>query len=247
MVTHEQPQLETPEGANRLEAGVEVGMDETSKDVKSALKRASGKGKAVSIANVQIADPDRAYENLKAALGYVKKMVHFSERDLYFTKFGGQTVGELKKDGKVQIDAIMLMHPACRLAHVIVHELSHSGDVENEGLVEARTRVLLQKAGLLVEDDGVKTTEAYDDALSNFHEFARRVGGDKETGTVVEEIYKLYYSGKYETIYEMYEKKYIERLRSDEGRNEALEFFEIVFPELSVQRDGCFEVRDFPL
>lgn len=245
MATHAQPNLEQSEEEPREE--VYSFVEETSGDVKKALKKASGRGESVTVAGVEGIDPEAALKNLEVALKYVKKMVHFSEGDLYFTKFGGQTVGEHRGGKKVAVDAIMLMHPAQRLAHVIVHEYCHGNDVENEGLVEARTKALLDKSGLLIEGDGVETTEKYDVALANFYEFARRVGEGRDMAEVIEEIYNLYYSGNYESIYEMYEKKYMDGLKSDEERIKALEDFEAVFPELSVQKDGWFEPKEIPL
>ncbi len=243
MTTDAQPNLEQPEEEPRKE--VDSSVEETSGKVKKALKKASGRGAPATVAEVEGIDPEVALSNLDVALKFVKQMVPFSENDLYFTKFGGQTVGEHRGGKKVAVDAIMLMHPASRLAHVIVHEYCHGNDVENEGLVEARTKALLDKSGLLVEGDGVETTDKYDVALANFHEFAGRVGEGRDMAEVVEEIYNLYYSGNYESIYEMYEKKYMDG-KSDDGRNEALEDFEAVFPELSIQM-GWFEPREIPL
>ena len=173
----------------------------------------------------------------------MEKMTGFTGKDLYFKMFEGETVGEAK-EGKVIIDPIMLMHPVHRLAHVIVHEYCHGNDVENEGLVEARTRALMEKSGLLIEGDELKTTEAYDVAVANFYNFANRVADGKDIPAVVEKIYGLYYSGNYEAIYEMYEKRYMNGLKNDEERNEAFEFFETVFPELAVKRAGLYSVHE---
>jgi len=217
---------------------------ETSKRVKKALKKASKTGESVPVSGVEISDSVRAYRNLQAALSHVENMTGFTGKDLYFAKFEGETVGEAK-EGKIIIDPIMLMHPAHRLAHVIVHEYCHGNDVENEGLVEARTRALMQKSGLLVEEGGeLKTTEAYDVALANFYEFVEKVADGKDISAVVEDVYQLYYSGNYEAIYEMYEEKCMDGLKSDEERNEAFEFFETVFPELAVKRAGLYSVRE---
>lgn len=213
--------------------------EKTSKRVEKALKKASKTGESVPVSGVKISDPVQAYRNLQAALSHVENMTGFTGKDLYFAKFEGKTVGEAR-EGKIIIDPIMLMHPVHRLAHVIVHEYCHGNDVENEGLVEARTRALMQKSGLLVEGDELKTTEAYDAAVANFYEFVEKVADGKDISAVVEEVYQLYYSGNYEAIYEMYEKKCMDGKKSDEERDKAFELFEIVFPELEFNRDGLY-------
>ncbi len=217
---------------------------ETSKRVEKALKKAFKTGESVPVSGVGILDPARAYRNLQAALSHVKNMTGFTGKDLYFKMFEGKTVGEAK-EGKIIIDPIMLMHPAHRLAHVIVHEYCHGNDVENEGLVEARTRALMQKSGLLIEEgEELKTTEAYDAALTNFYEFVEKVADGKDISTVVEEVYQLYYSGNYEAIYEMYEEKWLDGLESDEEKDKEFEFFKAVFPELKIKRGSIYDVRE---
>lgn len=215
----------------------------TSKRVEKALKKASKTGESVFVSGVKISGPVRAYKNLQVALSHVENMTGFTGKDLYFAKFEGETVGEAR-EGKVIIDPIMLMHPVHRLAHVIVHEYCHGNDVENEGLVEARTRALMQKSGLLIEEgDELKTTEAYDAAVANFYEFVEKVADGKDISAVVEKVYQLYYSGNYEAIYEMYEEKCMDG-KSDEEKDKEFEFFETVFPELVVKRAGLYKVRE---
>ncbi len=207
------------------------------------MKKNSKTGESVSVSDVEISDPARAYRNLQAALSHVENMTGFTGKDLYFAKFEGKTVGEAR-EGKIIIDPIMLMHPVHRLAHVIVHEYCHGNDVENEGLVEARTRALMQKSGLLIEGDELKTTEAYDVAVANFYEFVEKVANGKDISAVVEEVYQLYYSGNYEAIYEMYEEKWLDGLESDKKSDEEFEFFKTVFPELKTNRDALYKVRE---
>ena len=218
--------------------------EKTSKRVEKALKKASKTGESVPVSGVEISDPVQAYKNLQAALSHVENMTGFTGKDLYFAKFEGKTVGEAR-EGKVIIDPIMLMHPVHRLAHVIVHEYCHGNDVENEGLVEARTRALMQKSGLVIEEgDELKTTEAYDAAVANFYEFVEKVADGKDISAVVEEVYQLYYSGNYEAIYELYEKEWLNGLKSDEESDKEFEFFETVFPELKINRDGLYGTRE---
>lgn len=235
MTTEDLNNFETIE--EEPEAAVEEVRSETFKHTEKALKKAQKGGEAVDVADVEIADPAAAYENLKTALMIVNKHFKVSMDDLYFKKFEGATVGEALGDG-VEVDPIMLMHPAHRLAHVIMHELAHKGgDIENEGAVEAYTRLMMEKSGL--GDDDFLTTPAYDDAVGSFHEFAEKVSGGKDLAVMVEKIYKLYYSENYESIYEMYERCCMKG--SDEENAEAFRFFEKVFPELKVNQDGWYK------
>lgn len=237
--------IPNPEGIEgKPEPAIEHVRSETFKYVEKALKKASKSGEAVDIAGVEITDPAQAYENLQAALKIVKKDFPFSKDDLYFRKFEGETVGEAVGKKRVDTDPIMLMHPSHRFAHVIDHELGHKGgDIENEGVVEAYTRVLMEKSGLAVGgDEGLVSTKKYEEAVENFHQFAQRVAEGKSLSDTVVEIYKLYYSGNYEAIYEMYEKRYMEeKCKTDKERDNAFNFFETVFPELKVSDDGWYK------
>ena len=85
----------------------------------------------------------------------------------------------------------------------------------------------------------LQTTAKYDEAVLSFHEFAEKVSRGRELPVVVEEIYKLYYSENYESIYETYEKCCMKG--TDEENSQAFSFFEKVFPELKVNEDGWYK------
>lgn len=210
------------------------GQVESAKDVEKTLKGAEGK---TDVTGVEVVNPQQAYKNLETALKMVRKYFKFDAKDLYFKQFPGDVAGE-SVDGKVQVDPIFLMHPAVRLAHIITHEVAHQGgEIENEALVEA----FVQAIGFA--DDGLKLTDEYNMALENFYIFVEEVADGRETEEVVSEIYNLYYNGDYEAIYEMYEKKYMSKLKTDEDKNHAFEFFESVFPELEVET-GRFGTKE---
>ncbi len=232
-------------GAERddLHPDVATVRSETSKRVEKAFKKAGNSKEPVKIADVQITDPAQAYANLQKALSVVQGHFKLDKNDLYFQQLEGETVGEAMGDGSIKIDPIMLMHPVNRLAHVIMHELAHKGgDIENDAVVEAYTRQLLKASGMAVEgEQGLQVTQKYNTALENFHEFARRVSDGKEISKTVQDIYALYYSGNYESIYELYNDRYMNGLKIDKEKDQAFDFFAEVFPELEVHNDGWYK------
>lgn len=191
----------------------------------------------VAIAGIKIPDPEKAYKNLEESLARLNKYFHIDRNDIYFRNFPGQIVGGSTTQG-TKIDPIMLMHPVARIAHVIGHELSHRKDtVQHEGLVEAHVRAIGLVEG---EEPALRVTEKYETALASFYEFISRIRKGKDTNTTVKEIYKLYYEGKFEDIYEMYNKRYVNTLPEDK-QDEAVEFFWRVFPELDYNEKGLTE------
>lgn len=195
--------------------------------------------KKVEVAG-QAVDPQQAYENLRTALDLVKSrgagFLRVSLDEISFRKFHGNVVGESGKEG-VQVDPIMLLHPAYRLAHVIAHEAAHDrNEIQNEGLVESYIQLLFGE-----ENPG----EVYENAVNNFAEFAKRCDSDRNAERATKLIYQLYYSGGYEKIFEMYEENYIETLATDKEKDEAFKFFMLVFPEL--EYDGSEKPGHFAL
>lgn len=235
--------LEGAEQQPDLHADIANVRSETSKRVEKALKKSGNSKEPVKVADVEIQAPAQAYDNLQKALNVVQRHFKLDKNDLYFQQLEGETVGEAMSDGSIKIDPIMLMHPVNRLAHVIMHELAHKGGkIENDGVVEAYTRQLLKASGMAVEGaDGLQTTQKYNVALENFHEFARRVSDGKEISKTIQDIYALYYSGNYESIYELYHDKYMNGLKDDKEKDQAFDFFAEVFPELEVHNDGWYK------
>lgn len=217
----------------------------TAKKALSVLSAEKKPGKKkVDIAG-QTVNPEKAYANLQEALGLVKQ--HFGKtlkidlNDIQFRQFHGNLVGESTEKGTF-VDPAMLMHPAMRLAHVIAHELAHKNkDITNEAVVEGFVH-------LFFGHDGAE--HVYEKAVEGFEEFAKRFdkNGDVKAGT--EKVYKLYYKGNFEKIYEGYEENYMNGLETIAEKQKAFELFKEVFPELDYaveeEEAGYFNLKKLP-
>ncbi|MCX6734429.1 MAG: aminopeptidase [Candidatus Peregrinibacteria bacterium] len=197
---------------------------------KKALKILEGgkSGQPVEVAGKEFENPLKAYQKLQEALAYVKtyfgRKLKINLDEISFKKFEGNIAGESTEQG-VKINPIMLMHPAIRLAHVIAHELAHDKKkIMNEALVESYVHEFFGEDG---------TEHNYELAVDQFKEFAKKCSGKESSKKAVEKIYELYYSGKFEKIYEMFEKNYIKSLKTNEEKDEAFKKFRDVFPELN--------------
>ncbi len=231
-----------PDGSHIVDAVNTI----TAKNALKALKPKGlgSKNKKVDLAGQEL-NPEKAYANLQEALKLVKenfgKTLKIDLNDIQFRQFHGNMVGESTEKG-TYIDPVMLMHPALRLAHVIAHELAHKNKkITNEAVVEGFVH-------LFFGNDGAE--HVYEKAVENFGEFARRFdkNGDVKAGT--EKIYELYYKGKFEKIYQRYDKNYMSGLGTDTEKEEAFGFFKEVFPELdyAVKEDkaGYFDMKKLP-
>ena len=85
----------------------------------------------------------------------------------------------------------------------------------------------------------------YTDAMEHFHEFVTRVSDGKDLDAVITKLYKLFYSGKYEKIDAMYEKRYVKKLKGKEEKEEARSFLYVVFPEFERDKSGKIVVKSF--
>lgn len=184
------------------------------------------------LAGEKIANPKEALQNFWRALNEIRKFpkakFDFKLNEMFFKQMAGNKVGEATEKGIV-IDPVMLMHPAARLAQVIAHEVTHNKKlIMNEALVEAYVERFFGKTGL---------EHVYDKAVEQFEEFARRFdkGGDGKRGT--EDIYNLFYNGRFGEIYDTYKKNYVDGLKTDGEQDKALDFFSEVFPELHYNED----------
>ncbi|PIZ76796.1 hypothetical protein COY05_00095 [Candidatus Peregrinibacteria bacterium CG_4_10_14_0_2_um_filter_38_24] len=198
--------------------------------------------KPVVIGDVEMPDPQAALKNLGEALNLLPAFMKPDLKYASFKSLPGQKVGESTAEG-AKIDPIMLLHPACRLAHVIAHETAHNkNNVPNEGLVEGYLRAIG-----VVEDgeDGPKTTVKYDKALAGFFEFLKKMSKEGDSNTIAVEVYNLYYKGEYGKIYDMYNKLHVEKLSPAE-QNDAVKFFWEVFPELEYDKKAQTQHKPFP-
>jgi hypothetical protein len=227
--------LETGEGL--VESTAKVTLAKSLKALRSAES-----GEAVDVAKRKVGKPAEAYKKLEEALKYVKgyfgKTLKINLDEISFKKFGGNQVGESTEEGAF-VDPIMLLHPAIRLAHVIAHELAHDKKkILNEGLVESYVHAFFGEDG---------TNHTYETATAKFEEFAKKCtnkGDDKET---TKKLYELYYTGRFEKIYEMFEKNHLSNLETNTEKDEAFKLFQEVFPELHYEakkeKAGYFDVK----
>lgn len=222
------PELE----ADKLEKGPEGADIEAASALtaKKTLKVLEGGkyGQPVEVAGRKFENPQKAYQKLKEALKYVKtyfgKNLKINLDEISFKKFEGDIAGESTEHGAF-INPIMLMHPAMRLAHVIAHELAHNkAQIMNEALVESYVHEFFGEDGM---------GDKYELAVDQFREFAKKCSGKESSKKAVEKMYELYYSGRFEKIYEMFEKNYMKGLKTEEEKEEAFKKFKDVFPELN--------------
>ena len=115
------------------------------------------------------------------------------------------------------------MHPGARRAHVITHELARQkNEIQNEGLVEAFAETFFQNTGV---------EHSYDIDVANLEKFAENSNPGLSREEAVRKIYDLYYQEKYEDIYQEY-------INNQENKDEAHNFFTLVFPELDISKEG---------
>jgi len=215
------PEIEALEAEN---TPVEEAQAVTFNKAVKALKDASGK---TEVAQQRVANPEVAYAKLQEALKMVKsyfgKTLKINLNEISFQKFGGNRVGESTEKGAF-IDPVMLLHPAVRLAHVIAHELAHKKkSITNEGLVEGYVHAFFGEDG---------TNHTYEESVVKFEEFSAKCANKISMEETTKKIYEHYYAGRFEKIYEMFEKNYLKNLKTDAEKDEAFQLFREVFPEL---------------
>lgn len=232
------------EGGHAVDAPKTATTEKALKLLKGGVEAgAARQAEKQEIAGQKVIEPLRAYNNLQEALklvrGYFGKNLRIDLNDIQFRKFHGHMVGESTKEG-TYVDPIMLMHPAVRLAHVIGHELAHKNKkVMNEALVEGYVH-------LFFGHDDAK--HGYEKAVGKFEEFAGKFEKNGDMKKIAARIYELYYTGRFEEIYQQYKKNYIDGLKSEKDKDKAFKLFGEVFPELHYVENGKFEmkhVKDF--
>jgi hypothetical protein len=182
---------------------------------------------AVDIAGFRAGKPEEVYKKLEEALKYVKayfgKTFKINLDEISFKKFAGNMVGESTEEGAF-VDPVMLLHPAIRLAHVISHELAHDKKkIMNEGLVESYVHAFFGEDG---------TEHTYNAATEKFAEFAKKCSEKGDAKETTKKLYELYYTRRFEKIYEMFEKNHLSEQETEEEKDEAFKLFRDVFPEL---------------
>ncbi|MEK7672267.1 MAG: hypothetical protein AAB373_00125 [Patescibacteria group bacterium] len=202
----------------------------------------------VEIAGVKVEDPVKAYENLEGALkvveGYFGSRHDIKLEEIHFEKLPGNQVGEAKEDG-IYIDPVMMMHPMRRLAHVMAHEFAHDKkNIMNEQLTESYVELWFKGEG----DEDIE--HGYEKAMESFKEFAEVFdkNGDLQKGIL--RIYDLYYKHDFHTLYKEFEVNHLNKLETEEKKDEAFTLFQTAFPELSYvadeEKSGKFGLRKLP-
>lgn len=209
-------------GDNTVDALSKVTLAESIKILRSADVH-----EAVDVAGFRAGKPEQAYKKLEEALKYVKKYFGKTFKinldEISFKKFAGNMVGESTEEGAF-VDPVMLLHPAIRLAHVISHELAHDKKkIMNEGLVESYVHAFFGEDG---------TEHTYNAATEKFEEFAKKCSEKGDIKETTKKLYELYYTRRFEKIYEMFEKNHLSGLETEEEKDEAFKLFREVFPEL---------------
>ena len=214
----------------------------THKEATQIADQAAKSGDAVEIAGRKLSDPKQAFKNFEDALEIIKAKTGLTVdlNNLSFKKLDGdasaQSVG---KD--IHLDTIALMHSVMRLAHIISHELSHGeGKIDMESLAEFYAQEVWGFKG-----DG-EIPEVYDAEMEIFAEFIKRLDPNHKVQTKnIETVYELYYSSQYEKIYDLYENRYIDSLKTEKEKDEAFNFFSKAFPLLSWSETGSFAPKEY--
>ncbi|OGJ42560.1 hypothetical protein A3B60_02105 [Candidatus Peregrinibacteria bacterium RIFCSPLOWO2_01_FULL_39_12] len=219
----------------------------TAEKVLKLLKEGAAKNTDVEIAGEKISNPKEALAKLKEAFSLVKTyfknhlVVGIDLDDIQFQKLGGDKAGESTGNATL-LDPKLHRHPARVVAVVLAHELRHAHDsIQNEGLVQEAVDTVFKS-----EDIGHK----YGMMVADFRKFAGRFdrGGNVKRGS--KKIYRLYAEEKFDEIFKIYEKNYVDKQKTEDKKDAAFEFFKSVFPELDYSdewgKDGDFGVKKLP-
>jgi len=197
--------------------------------VEKGLKKA--KNQPVEIMGQTVDYPGEAWENFQAAYEMVKEVLPIKKKDIYFTSFEDSKVGLSTPEG-VYIDAVVLMHPVSRIAHILGHEFAHRKKrflrkteiIHNEAIVEEKIRLLGLGGKMELSDN-------YKKMMGSFSEFINRVQGDEEKDVVIKKIVDWYYKGKTSKIYNLYKRIYVKKLPKEEQDNAIEFYYNDVFPD----------------
>lgn len=196
-------------------------------DVRADLQEATGE--MTMVAGREI-DADKAAMTLDVAVDLVKqKCGHLVDVDLnkvHFKILEGNIIGEAHET-HVDIDPVLLLHPAARMASALAHELLHMNKaMSNEELVDAMS------------------IHFFPDGFNTVYEGEKMIAFAKECNSDVETIYKMYYERDFDGIYAMHQLARAGTHPSREDSQAALERFRAIFPELTfVEEPGEWTVK----
>lgn len=227
---------------NAVPATPEVASSETADDVFRLLEGAASSDEEVRVVKVagEKVNAKEAFQKFKEALQLTREKltqmgIKIDLNDIQFQKLEGNMVGESVERATL-LDPALFRHPVFVIAMVLSHELLHKNNsIPNEGMVQAIAEQLYGGSGNVEHE--------YKEMVKNFKELAALCdeSGDAEVGA--REIYELYDVKKYEDIYELF----MNKLKTEQEKDEAHEFFARIFPELRYQTDGDTKVREVDL
>jgi hypothetical protein len=212
---------------------------QTVTEILDVLKEAR-KNDQVDIDGFSIYSPKIVRKNLLQAIKLFKKALpRYIAVDLdqiFIQNLEGKIAGKATAAG-VTLSAKELLHPAARIAGILLHEYLHADNkIQNEGLVQAMTEVRI---------GAMDTTEKYSTAVAKFEEFAEiyskgrilsRVGNTDKATT---KIYDLYYKALDDPSYfKKMHKHFMPRAKKHfKSAEQAEAFFHEVFPEIVIRND----------
>jgi len=167
---------------------------------------------------------------LQTAVDLVQaKCGHLVDIDLskiHFKVLEGNIIGEAHED-HVDLDPVLFMHPAARMASALGHELLHKNKaVSNEELIDALSVIY------------------FPNGFNTVYEGQKIIDFAQQCGCEVEQIYRMYYERQFDQIYEMHQLAVAGPHPSVEASQNALSTFRELFPELTfVEEPGKWTAK----
>ena len=163
-------------------------------------------------------DAAKASEVLKTSIALVQQKcgdkVDMDLSKIHFKTMDGNIIGEAH-EAHVEVDPIVFMHPAARMASAIAHELLHQDkDMMQEDLLDAMTATF------------------FPNGFETIYDAQEMISFAEECDSNVETIYEMYYARDFDGIYAMHQLAKAGAHPSPEDSQAALESFRKIFPEL---------------
>lgn len=241
MFPEEERNLETPEPAiESINSDVKIGVSLA--HLREEWTQAANDNRSVEISGRE-KDPQHLLERLDMATRIIKKITpSFDESKVQIEQLPGQAVGEAKDDVTIWDPWLIADAPVKAIVHTQIHEMAHEGgSIPDEAVVEAMARLRMKEAGLVVENE---LTDNYIAELEAFYKMITLIGKGKNVDQLIEKIYELCLNEGAEAVFELYDDKYVNGLKTDAEKVEAFDVFEAAFPMMTVDRDGCFALRE---
>jgi hypothetical protein len=248
MNPEEERNLDVPEPAvESIHSDVKIGVSLV--HLREEWTQAANDNRSVDIDGRE-KDPEQMLERLDMATRVIKKITpSFDESKIQIEQLPGQAVGEAKDDVTLWDPWLIADAPVKAIVHTQIHEMAHEGgDVPDEAVVEAMARLRMKEAGLVVDSE---LTDNYIAELEAFYKMITLMGKGKDPDKLIQKIYELCLSEGAEAVFELFDKEYVSakdpktnKSLTDAEMVEAFDVFEAAFPMMSVDRDGCFALRE---